>query len=183
MQSPPNISFRHIEGSPELRDHIEKRMGELEAAYPDIVGCDVVVEAPRKKQVTGTEFLVRITLRVPGPDIHVERHFGRSGGSEDLNLAIHGAFDAARRILKEQKREMGALEVKHHPPILHGAVCRLFEGEGYGFALADDGHELYFGQESLTAGNWGDLKVGTRLRFREMEGDKGRYAANVAVLT
>lgn len=182
MERPPSITFRNMQGSPEIEDHIRRRIDELEKTHPHVIGCDVVVEAPQKQHVTGTEFAVRITLSVPGPDIHVERHLGRSGASEDVNLAIHDAFDAARRKLKEQKREMGALEVKHHAPILHGVIDRLFEGEGYGFITADDGRELYFGRDHLVTGEWDKLRVGTKLRFREMEGDKGPFAANVAVL-
>jgi cold shock CspA family protein/ribosome-associated translation inhibitor RaiA len=183
MESSPSISYRNMDASADIDAHVNRRIAELEKTHPHIVGCDVVIDAPKKKHVTGGEFTVRITLRVPGPDIHVERHVGRSGANEDVNLAIHEAFDAARRILKEQKREMGAREIKHHPPVLHGTIDRLFEGEGYGFITADDGRELYFGRDSLETGDWADLRVGTKLRFREMEGEKGAFAANVTIMS
>ncbi|MFZ2102284.1 MAG: HPF/RaiA family ribosome-associated protein [Oricola sp.] len=181
MEKPVNIAFRNMDGSAELEEHIHRRIAELEKTHPHIVGCNVVVEAPQKKHVTGTEFAVRITLSVPGPDIHVERHVGRSGAKEDVNLAIHEAFDAARRILKEQKREMGGQEVKHHAPMLHGTIDRLFEGEGYGFITAEDGREVYFERDNLTSGSWDSLRVGAKLRFRGMEGGKGPYAVNVTM--
>jgi ribosome-associated translation inhibitor RaiA len=141
MESPPSITFRNMEGTPALEEHIRRRIEELEKTHPHIVGCDVVVDAPQKEACHGNGVRRRITCRVPGPDIHVERHVGRSGADEDVNLAIHEAFDAARRKLKEQKREMGAQEVKHHAPVLHGVIDRLFEGEGYGFIVADDGRD------------------------------------------
>ena len=181
MERPVSITFRNMDGSEALEEHIHRRIDELEKTHPNIVGCNVVVEAPRKKQVTGTEYLVRITLSVPGPDIHVERSYGRSGEAEDVNLAIHKAFDAARTILKEQKRKMGNVEVKHHPEVAHGTIDRMFEGEGYGFITADDGSELYFDRDSLVNGEWDKLRVGTKLRFREMDGEKGPFAANVSV--
>ncbi|WP_193176691.1 HPF/RaiA family ribosome-associated protein [Oricola nitratireducens] len=181
MQRPASITFRNMDKSAVLETHVHKRIGELEKAHPHIVGCDVVIEAPQKKKVTGTEFAVRLTISVPGPDIHVERHVGRSGAAEDANLAIHEAFDAARRILKEQKRKMGSVEVKHHDPVMHGTIDRLFEGEGYGFITSDDGNEVYFERDSMTNGDWDSLRVGTKLRFREMAGEKGPFAANVAV--
>ena len=182
MESPANITYRNMDASPAIDDHVNRRIGELEKAHPHIAGCDVVVEAPDKKHVTGGEYIVRVTLRVPGPDIHVERHVGRSDAAEDVNLAIHEAFDAARRILKEQKREMGKLEVKHHPLVLHGRIDRLFEGEGYGFITSDDGREFFFERDSLVTGDWDALRVDGKLRFREMEGEKGLFAANVAVM-
>lgn len=181
MQSPPTITYRNMDPSLAIDDHIRRRLEELERAHPRIVACNVVIDAPQKKQVKGRAFEVRLTLSVPGPDIHVSRQVGRSGSAEDVSLAIHEAFDAARRLLKEQKREMGRQEVKHHPTVLHGMIDRLFEGEGYGFIAADDGQELYFDRESLLSGNWNDLQIGMRLRFREMQGEKGPYAANVAV--
>ena len=182
MESPPNITYRNIDRSPAIDEHITRRIAELEKTHPKIVGCDVVIDAPQKTKVTGTEFAVRVTLRVPGPDIHVERHVGRSGAAEDVNLAIHEAFDAVRRILNEQKQEMAQIHVKHHPPVLHGRVDRLFEGEGYGFLVADDGREVYFERDNLTTDHWDKIRVGTKLRFREMDGDKGPYAINVTIM-
>lgn len=182
MERPVSITFHNMDGTAELEEHVRRRIDELEKTHPHVIGCDVVIDAPRKEQLTGTEFAVRVTLSVPGPNIHVERHIGRSGAAEDINLAIHEAFDAARRKLKEQKREMAGQEVKHHAPVLHGVIDRLFEGEGYGFIVADDGREVYFGRDSMVNGDWRKLRVGTKLRFREMEGDKGPFAANVAVL-
>lgn len=181
MQTPPTITYRNMTPSPAIDDHIHRRMDEIAKAHPRIVGCRVVIDAPQKKHVKGRDFEVRVTFMVPGPDIHVARRVGRSGAAEDVNLAIHEAFDAARRLLQEQKREMGSVEVKQHSPVLHGRVDRLFEGEGYGFVVADDGHEVYFDREGLVSGDWKALKVGTKLRFREMAGDKGPYATNVAI--
>ncbi len=181
MQTPPSITYRNMTPSPAIDGHIHRRIEEMEKAHPRIVGCQVVIDAPQKKHVKGRDFEVRLTLMVPGPDIHVSRCVGRSGAAEDVNLAIHEAFDAARRLLKEQKREMGRVEVKQHPASMHGAIERLFEGEGYGFIAADDSQDVYFDRESLVAGNWNDLKVGTKLRFRIMLGEKGPYAANVSV--
>lgn len=182
MQSPPNITFRHLERTPEVEEHIHRRIEELQKYHPRIVSCDVVIDAPQKTHITGREFKVHLTVHVPGPDIHVSRSLGRSEAAEDLNLAIHKVFDAARRELKEQERKMGAVEVKHHAPVLHGTIDRLFEGEGYGFIRADDGREVYFGRDSMTAGDWTALKVDTKVRFREESGDKGPYAASVAVV-
>lgn len=182
MQSEPIITFRHLDPDPEIRAHILERIEELEKYHPRIVSCDVVVSAPQKAHVTGQEYAIRVTIRVPGPDIRVERSLGRSEAVHDINLAVHKAFDAARRQLKEQARKMGKVEVKHHAPILHARVDRLFPGEGYGFLAADDGREVYFERDNLTAGDWNAIAVDTKVRFREAFGEKGAYATNVAIL-
>lgn len=180
MQSPPNITYRNLSPSTAVDDHINRRLEELEKYHPRIVGCDVVIEAPQKPKRNARDFEVRLTVRVPGPDIHITQHVGQSGAIEDINLAIHKAFDSARRKLKEQKREMSRHEVKAHPPVMHGRIVRMFEGEGYGYVLADDGHEVFFNRESLVSGDWEKLKVDGKIRFREMNGEMGLYAANIS---
>ena len=183
MQSPPNVVFRNLDPSPAIEEHIHRRIAELEKYHSGIIACNVTVIAEKQKHVTGREFKVNLFLSVPGPDIHISRSVGRSQAEEDVNLAIHEAFDAARRSLKEQERKMGGQEVKHHPPVLHGKIDRLFEGEGYGFIKADDGREVYFERDNLTVGDWDKLGVDAKVRFREENGEKGLYATNVAVMS
>lgn len=182
MQSPPTITYRNMSPSRAIDDHINRRLEELEKYHPRIVGCDVVIDAPQKPKRNARDFEVRLTIRVPGPDIYVAQHVGRSGAVEDVNLAIHSAFDSARRILKEQKRAMSRQEIKHHPPVTRGRIDRLFEGEGYGYAITDDGREVFFERDSLVSGDWEKLKVDGRIRFREASGEKGPYATNVSIV-
>jgi len=179
MQSQPSITFRNIAHSDAIEDHVRRRVDELEGFHPRIVSCDVVIEALPKKKVSGRDFRVQVKLGLPGSDVEVDRHVGRSEASEDVNVAIHAAFDATRRILLEQERKMDGLHVKHHPPVTHGRIDRLFEGEGYGFIVAEDGSEVYFERDNLTKDVWSRLKVDTRVRFRMDEGPKGFYAMNV----
>ena len=182
MQKQPVITFRNMDRSEAIEDHLLSRVEELEKYHPRIIGCNLVVIASDTKQVTGREFEVQLTISVPGPDIYISRKVGRSGASEDVNVAIHKVFDAARRTLKEQDRKMGRVDVKHHAPLLHGTIDRLFEGEGYGFIKANDGREVYFGKDSLTTGDWEKIRVDMKVRFHEEIGDKGPYAANVAIM-
>ncbi len=180
MQTPPSISFRHMDSSAAIESEVMRRIEDLEKAYPRLISCNVVIDAPQKKHVTGREFQVSVKVQVPGPDIHATEHLGRSTATEDVNLAIHRAFDAVTRILREQGRRMSHLEMKQHPETGHGEVDRLFEGEGYGFIVAGDGNEYYFQRDGLVSGNWDDLKVGTRVRFKAMEGEKGPFAVAVS---
>ena len=181
MNSLPIISFRNFDHSAAIEQHVLQRFEELKKYHPRIVGCDAVIGASRKRQVSGREFEVYLTVKIPGPDVHIHESIGRSAAVEDVNLAIHKAFDAARRVLKKQKQKMGGVEVKQHPPILHGRVDRLFLAEGYGFIKADDGREIYFERDNLTTGDWDKLVIDAKVRFREEDGEKGPYATNVAI--
>jgi cold shock CspA family protein len=75
---------------------------------------------------------------------------------------------------------MGGHEVKHNPAILHGEIVELEPELGYGFVRADDGREVYFQKDGLVSGAWDDLGLGSRLRFRELDGEKGPFAVDVA---
>lgn len=182
MQTEPRISFRNIDPSPVIEDHIRRRIDELSRAHPRIIGCDVVVAAPQKAKKTGREFRIDLHIHVPGPDVHISRAYGRTRAADDVNLAIHRAFDAARRKLKEQQRVMSGHEVKTHPPVMHGKIDRMVEDGGYGFLRTEDGREVYFERQNLTGGRWEALEVGEKVRFREETGPKGAYATNVTPL-
>lgn len=182
MQTPVTVTFRNLEPSPTVEAQVRERAADLEKFHPRIVGCDIVVEAPEKRKVSGRDILVRLKISVPGPDIQVSRRVGIAKSDENVRLAVHEAFDAARRLLEDQVRQMAPERVKQHPPVLHGRIDRLFEGEGYGFIVADDGNEVYFERDSLTKDVWASLKVDDRVRFREEEGDKGLFAVNVTLI-
>lgn len=181
MQSEPTITFRNLDSSPAIEQKVRERIVDIEKYHPRITSCDVVIEMPQKPRVSGREFLVQINIRVPGPDIHVARSVSHSEAAGNLDLAIRDAFNAARRMLQDQDREMDIHRVKRHAPVLHGEIDRLFEGEGYGFISGEDGEEYYFSRESIGENGWEKLRVGTRLKFRAEDGENGPYAANVSV--
>lgn len=105
MQTPPNITYHNIDASPAIEDHVRRRIQELEARFDRIVGCDVVIDAPQKKKHSGRVFNVHLTVHIPGPDISASSTVAHGEASEDINLAIHQAFDAAARQLVEHKRQ------------------------------------------------------------------------------
>ncbi len=181
MDSPANITFRHMEPTQSVRDDIESRIADLEKFHHHVISCNVVVSGPSQKHETGQEFHVQLTVQVPGQKITVSDKLGRSEATPDLSLLINKVFEAADRQLRERARVMGGREVKHHAEILHGTIDRLFEGEGYGFITAENGDEVYFEMDNLTNGDWTKLRVDMKVKFREGIGDKGPYAMNVSV--
>jgi len=180
MQVPPQISFRHMDPSPAIEAHIMRRIDALEKIFPNMIGCQVVIDASQKKRVTGRNFEVSIQAELPGPDIFAKEKLGRSSAPEDVNLAVHRAFDQAERLLRERFEKMGNVETKHHPEALDGEVVRLMKEEGYGFIRGVDGNEYYFQQDGLTSGHWSDLDIGSRLSFKGQNGDKGMFAISVS---
>ena len=96
-------------------------------------------------------------------------------------LAVNRVFSAVDKAIKKRKKMMGGIEVKHHPAVLHGEIVELELELGHGWVRGDDGRLVYFQRDSLTSNNWDRLKTGTRLRFREMQGDKGPYATAVTL--
>lgn len=171
-----------MDSSPAIEEHIRQRIDELEKYHPRIIGCRVVVKAQDKRKVRGRSFEVQLTVSVPGPDVYVSREVGQSNSSDDMNLAIHQTFDAARRLLKKQDEKMDPHQTKQHSVLLHGTIDRLFPGEKYGFIKADDGKDVYFEKDNLTKGDWDSIKLDMKVRFRENTGEKGPYATNVAAV-
>lgn len=182
MQIEPEISFQNVEHSDAVEQNIRERIAQLEQFHPRIVTCRVVVDAPHKDKVKGYLYQLRIDMSVPGDDLSVSRDAGLNHAHEDIYVAIRDAFDAARRLLEDRSRKMDAYRTKRHPEIHHGSVVRLFGDEGYGFIEAEDGHEVYFQRDGLTGDFWNRLEVGSYLRFKEMDGDKGLYAISVTLM-
>jgi cold shock CspA family protein/ribosome-associated translation inhibitor RaiA len=181
MQTEPIIAYHHVDPSPAVEDLVLRRIKALERRDDRITGCEVTMEAPQKKKLHGRVFKVRLNLHLPGPDLSISREIAQGSAQDDLILAVNRAFTAAEKALKTRKKKMDGIEVKHHPPVLHGEITELEPELGFGWVQADDGRKVYFQRDSLTSDNWERLDKGTRLRFREMQGDKGAYAASVTI--
>ena len=97
-----SIAYRNLDSSPAIEDEVRRRFAELEKIGARVESCQVVVEAGQWRS-SGREFTVRLKVVVPGPDIEVEQRVGRSDPAADVKLAIHEAFDAARRMILERK--------------------------------------------------------------------------------
>ena len=54
MQSPLQITFRHMEVSLSLEAEIRQRVAQLDRTYGRIVGCHVVVECRHRHQHQGS---------------------------------------------------------------------------------------------------------------------------------
>lgn len=181
MQIAPILSFHNIDHSPAVEDLVHRRIAMLEKRDDRITGCEVTLEAAQKARRHGRAFRVRLDLHLPGPDLSISREIAQGSAQDDLILAVNRAFTAAEKALKKRKKVMAGVEVKQHPPILHGEIVELEPELGHGWLRADDGRRVYFQRDSLTSQDWDRLQTGMRLRFREMSGEKGPYAAAVTI--
>lgn len=120
---PTQVTFRGLTHSNALESDIHERVAWLEQFYPDIVRCRVLVEMPHRHRQRGRHFHVRIDLTVPGiapivvsqePSLHgrlkdVEGETPRKDSEIEqvhryAHVAVHEAFDAARRRLEDLGR-------------------------------------------------------------------------------
>lgn len=117
MQTPMQITFRHMAPSPAVEERIRERAADLERFYDRIVRCHVVVQAPHRHHHQGTLYQVSIDLTVPGGEIVVNREAAAAHAHEDVHVAVRDAFDAARRQLEEfARRQRGAVKTHAIPP-------------------------------------------------------------------
>jgi len=181
MQTPLRISFQNMDPSPAIEARIREKAAKLEQFHDGIVGCVVVVEAPHHHHRKGQLYNVRITISVPGKDIHDGHSGPQNHAHEDVNVAIRDAFDAARRLLEDHARIMRGA-VKIHTPPIHGKVVRLFED--HGFVETSEGEAVYFHRNSVVDGGFDALAAGSEVRVvvAEKEGEQGPQASTVTAV-
>jgi ribosomal subunit interface protein len=178
MAVPVQVTLRDMPPSDAVSAHVERRTAKLETFHDRIVKCHVVLEAPHRHHKHGKRFHVRIAMTVPGRELVVSKNL--EDNKEDLHAAIDDAFSDAERVLAEHMKELEPdMKNRVRPP--HGVIAKIFHDRGYGFIEAEDGHEVYFHQNSVYGGRFEKLQVGVKVRFAEEDGDKGPQASTVHV--
>lgn len=110
MELPIQITFHGMDHSAALEAAIRERAGKLEHFHPHLISCRAVVEEAARHKHQGKEFVVRLDIKVAGKEIAITRDH-----SEDPFVAVHDAFDAARRQLEDHARHQRG-DVKSHAP-------------------------------------------------------------------
>lgn len=182
MQTPPEIQFQGMAGTPEIEETIGVHLAQLEQRWGRITACRVVVKGPGQHHRKGGLYEVHIHLALPeGREVNVERTPPEDERHSDLAFALNDAFKHARRQLQDQLRRTQG-QVKNHegPPI--GTVVRLDPSGEFGFLEAGDSEEIYFHRNSVLDDAFSRLHVGSRVTFAEEPGDKGPQATTVKLL-
>ena len=183
MQVAPQISFHGMDRSASAEGKIRERIQHLERFHGRVTSCRVKVESPHRHGRNGKIFRVSIDMRVPAGEVAVSNAHELDHAHEDLMVAIRDSFDAAERQLEDLVRLMDPRRTKPHLAVGHGSIARIMTEEGYGFIASADGREFYFDRDSLSAGSWEKLTLGTEVRFTERDGDKGPFATAVKPIT
>lgn len=196
---PTQVAFRGLNASAELEADVQERVTWLEQFYAGIVRCRVLVEVPHRHRHHGRHFHVCIEVTVPGgdpivvshePSLHVrlkdiedEAHHKETeieSVHRYARVAIHEAFDVARRRVEDFAREQRGT-VKAHEVTAHGQVIEVSKVDGYGFIQTDE-HRVYFNRASVLDDAFDDVDVGTPVAFVEERGEKGPQASTLRVL-
>ena len=127
---PVQISFRKMRVVPALEQAIHSRVAWLESFYPAVAGCRVLLEVPHRHRTRGRRVHVRVELSLPGEDVVVDhqpavdvaaraaiRKSDESDGRhKNALVAIHDAFDVARRRLEDAaRRQRGDVKTPRRP--------------------------------------------------------------------
>ena len=196
---PTQVTFRGLAQSDALEADIQERVAWLEQFYAGIVRCRVLVEVPHRHRQDGRHFHVRVEMTVPGgapivvshePSLHgplkdVEESAHRKESDIEsvhryARVAVHEAFDAARRRLQDFAREQRGA-VKTHEVPAHGTIAEISKVDGYGYIQVDEAR-IYFTRASVLDDRFDELEVGTPVAFVEERGEKGPQASTVHVL-
>jgi cold shock CspA family protein len=168
--------------SPALEQRIRELAERLEKFSGQIGRCHVIVNAPHRHHAQGNLFQVNLDITVPGKEITIRRGASPDAACEDPYVALRDAFRAARRKLEDYERER-RLQVKAHVAPPHGKVCELHPAEDFGRIETDDGRLVYFHRHSVLGKPFDKLRIGTKVRFVEEQGERGPQASTVHVRT
>jgi cold shock CspA family protein len=181
METPVEIDFQGMQGTPAERASIEAHVAKLEQRYGRVTACRVVIKGPGAHHRTGL-YEINIRLALPdGREVNVARTPQADERYSDLPFAINDTFRRARRRLQDHVRRMEG-QVKQHDGIPIGRVTKLDPSGGFGFLETADGREIYFHRNSVLDPGFSHLTIGARVSFAEEMGEKGPQASTVKLL-
>lgn len=132
MKLPVQVTFRDMVPLPSLEGEIRAHAAKLERFVPDLMSCNVVVEASANRHRQGHVYAVKIDVRVPGTEVFA----GERQAHEEIGVAMREAFDAMARRLEDYARKRRG-QVKQHAGATRDA--RLGSGDQDDGAGADEG--------------------------------------------
>jgi hypothetical protein len=104
MQLPLQITFRGLSPMPGVGTLIHERSRRLERFCDRIIRCHVIIGVPHRRQRNGRSYSVHIDITTPLGNIVVTRDPAGDGSTQQLDVVIRDAFDAATRQLEEETR-------------------------------------------------------------------------------
>jgi len=182
MQVPPEIAFRHVEATDDLKALILEGIQKLEAVYPGLISCRTMVADETPDQRTANTYRVRLEIGIPDHTLIVDRSDPDASNHREVRQAILAAFEMGRKRLQKAKDlQKGEVKVRTLPP--HGRITALLTDEmgvRYGFLESRDGRRIYFHEEAVVEVDFEALDIGDEVRFAAADGDGGLQASTVA---
>jgi ribosomal subunit interface protein len=96
MAAQLQITVRDMPHSAVLESRIRRKLAGLERLHPRITAFHVTLEAPHHRHRKGSQFCVKLDIKLPGGEIVVTRDH-----DEDIYVALRDACQVARRQLIE----------------------------------------------------------------------------------
>lgn len=100
MISPLQIEFRNTHPAEAVESRIRQELAEFEKFYNGLLSCRVEVEAPKQER-RGSVSRVSLDLGIPSAEGQNAEHLEVKSQRKDASMAVHAAFNSARRRLKE----------------------------------------------------------------------------------
>ena len=98
MQSALRITFRHADDSPALEERARELAMRLDKSHHRITACRIVIEGPANHR-NGGQYCVKVELSLPHGEIHASSSHSHRPEHADPYLALHDAFDSAKKQL------------------------------------------------------------------------------------
>lgn len=183
MQTPLEITFQNVDRSEWSESFIHRQVERLERYADDIIACRVTVTRPHRHQQSGNPYHVRVEVTLPlRKELVAVAEPVEVPALVELRTVIRDAFKAMeRQLIKAKDLRRGDVKLHEQETAL---VVRLFPDAGYGFLKRpDDEEEIYFHRHSVLHDEFGQLAVGTEVRYEEESGDKGPQASSVQIIS
>ncbi len=149
MQTPVEIDFQGMTGTPRMQAAIEAQVARLEERFGRATACRVVLRAPSERHRPGGLYGVNVRVSLPdGREVIVARTPDADERHADLAFALNDAFKRARRRLQGHVRRLRN-KVKQHDGSPIGTVVRIDGSGEFGSIEPGDGHEFYFHLNSV----------------------------------
>ena len=98
MDKPVQVTFHNLQHSEAVEEDVRARVAKLEAFADRMTSCRIVIDSPHRNQAGAKTYEVKIEMGLPGQTLVVDRE-----PIGDLQSAISGAFDIAKKRLKTHR--------------------------------------------------------------------------------
>lgn len=117
MSFPVEVTFRHMDTSEALQQHVEKHAGKLDRLGAEILSCNVVLESVEHRHRKGNRYNAHVHLTLPGNVLDAGRTKPDDHSHEDAYVAVRDAFDAVRRQLEDYQGKLKAARKQPAPEV------------------------------------------------------------------